>query len=89
MLAEQSKEFSQFLYKYMELMSCGSVGKTATEFGVSRQQFYKWLNGGIPAIRQLRNISTVISKTTNIDRKKIVLEILQVIQNSLNENKAG
>ena len=86
-LAEQSKEFSVFLYKYMDRMNCGSVGKTSTEFGVSRQQFYKWLNGGVPAIAQLRNICSTISKCTNIDRSIIVAELVQILHNNLNKSE--
>lgn len=83
-LTEQSKEFSVFLYKYMEQMNLGSVSKTAEAFKVSRQQFYKWLNGGVP-YSQLKNICTQISSHTNIKRSVVVAEVVQIIQNILNE----
>tara|TARA_R100000664_G_C2737795_1_gene126871 strand:+ start:341 stop:604 length:264 start_codon:yes stop_codon:yes gene_type:complete len=82
-LSEQSKEFSVFLYKYMDMMNLGSVSKTAAAFKVSRQQFYKWLNGGVP-YSQLKNICTEISKHTNVERGVVVAEVTQIIQNILN-----
>jgi abortive infection bacteriophage resistance protein len=86
-LSEQSKEFSVFLYKYMDKMNLGSVGKTAKEFGVSRQQFYKWLNGGVPALSQLRNICTVIERTTHVERGLVVAELTQILHNNLNRTE--
>ena len=83
-LSEQSKEFSVFMYKYMDRMDLGSVSKTAAAFKVSRQQFYKWLNGGVP-YSQLRNICKVISQNTNVQRAVVVAEVTQIIQNILNE----
>ena len=82
-MVETSQQFSAFMYKYMEKMNCGSVGKTAKEFGVSRQQFYKWLNGGIPALPQQRNICITISKITNIPLVQLVEELVEIIRNSL------
>lgn len=83
-LTEQSKEFSIFLYKYMDKMDLGSVSKTAEAFNVSRQQFYKWLNGGVP-YSQLKNICTEISKHTNVERAVVVAEVVQILHNILNE----
>ena len=82
-MVEQNKLFSIFMYKYMEKMNCGSVSKTATEFGVSRQQFYKWINGGIPSHKQLRNICTVISKVCNIDLEVVARECTNILYSSL------
>ena len=87
-MVEQSKGFSLFMYKYMEKMELGTVGKTASEFGVSRQQFYKWLNGGIPLLQQLRNIVDVISSNTDISRAALVVEVVEILHSSL-KKKAG
>ena len=86
-MKEQSKEFSIFMYKYMDKMNLGSVGKTAAEYGVSRQQFYKWLNGGIPNYEQLRTICSRVSKNTGIQRAVIVAELVQILHNIINQEK--
>jgi hypothetical protein len=83
-MVEQNKEFSIFMYKYMDKMNCGSVGKTASEFGVSRQQFYKWLNGGVP-YSKLKSICTVISKCTNTPKSIITEEVVVIIRAILNK----
>jgi len=81
-LVEQNEEWSKFLYKYMDSMQL-NVTATSDKFGVSRQQFYKWLNGGIPSLGTIRDIIDVIAKNTDQTSTNLVEETLSIIKISL------